>query len=496
VSRELVRCALLLLGAALPVAGQAVVVRDAGPGLAHRFIEAALLTPHTVFTPDSKPATIARDSTLASGALILARDAQIAGHVRGDVVVVGGDLNLRPGARIDGRAVAIGGGVYQSSVDVVTGEQVSFRDLTYDVRQTGDDYALYYRSLIVDYAEPVSWGLFHGLRSPGYDRSDGLSLPVGPTVALADSRLELRPRITYRSQLGVVDPEASADFQLNRRTSFRASVARSTFSNDAWILSNPVNGASALVFGADTRNYFRADRGEITAHRLWERVALEIEPYVGARWERASSTRPDSIVAGGPWSLFGRRSSDHMLRPNPPVDDGTIPSLLGGARLAWGSEALRSSVTVGEEITFTSPRAGGFAQTTIDGGLIVPTLGAQRYKLDAHLVLTVGGAPRQRWAFLGGIGTIPMLSLLEQGGDQLIFLDSRYEIPLLRFARPPLGVPVLSLRHVLGAAGAGTLPHLEQRVGLRGSWSFVRAEFLVDPARPAGELSIGASFVR
>ena len=47
-------------------------------------------------------------------------------------------------------------------------------------------------------------GLF-GLGFPGYDRANGLSVPVSASFAV-NSRITLDPRVTYRSQLGRIDP--------------------------------------------------------------------------------------------------------------------------------------------------------------------------------------------------------------------------------------------------------------------------------------------------
>ena len=51
-------------------------------------------------------------------------------------------------------------------------------------------------------------GLF-GLRMPLYDRVDGLSVPWGPRINLADARVAIDPTVTYRSNLGAYDLSAT-----------------------------------------------------------------------------------------------------------------------------------------------------------------------------------------------------------------------------------------------------------------------------------------------
>ena len=73
--------------------------------------------------------------------------------------------------------------------------------------------------------------------------------------------------------------------------------------------------------------------------------------------------------------------------------------------------------------------------------------------------------------------------MLSEGGDELLYFDARYNIPIDRVMLPLIGSPVLTIREVLGGAAAGALPSLEQATGLRLSASVLYAELLTDPAR-------------
>ena len=475
-------------------AAQTIELRVAGPGDRPRILQAAIAAPHHIVAPAATRAALPRDTTFTSSVIVLGRDATIASRVHGDVIVIGGDLFLHPGAAIDGRAIAIGGGVYNSAL-ARSGRQISFRDLTYDIAPTSSGYALTYRSLRSDASAPLTWPGLFGVGIPLYDRSDGLSLSVGPLLQLDTGSVEIGPGATYRSQIGKVDPSLTARANVGGATSVHASTGRFTQSNDAWIWSDLVNSASVLALGTDTRNYYRADRADVTVHTIWQSATLTIGPFVGGRIERAWSMGPDS-ASSVPWSFLGRNSVKHMRRPNPPVTPGTISSALGGARLGWDSQGVHATLDAFEEVALHTPITSRFAQTTLDGTIAFPTFGTQRYRLDAHVVLTGGTAPPQRWAYLGGAGTMPLLHLLEQGGDQLVFLDSRYDVPLDRVTLPLAGSPTVTLRHLLGAAGVDALPALEQRVGVRLSISVGRVELIVDPATRRTHIGVGISFAR
>jgi hypothetical protein len=88
------------------------------------------------------------------------------------------------------------------------------------------------------------------------------------------------------------------------------------------------------------------------------------------------------------------------------------------------------------------------------------------------------------------------MKLLEQGGDQLVFVDSRYMIPLTRPRLPLVGAPVFTLRHVLGSAGVRSLPDLEQNIALRLTLAIVRVEVVFDPARDIVKTGVALSFSR
>ena len=103
---------------------------------------------------------------------------------------------------------------------------------------------------------------------------------------------------------------------------------------------------------------------------------------------------------------------------------------------------------------------------------------------------------RQRYVHLGGSGTLRTLGAFEQAGDQLLFLEHTYSIPFERPALPLLGGPTLALRYVVGSTGIGSLPTLEQEVGVRVVLGLLRADMLHNPGRGVSKGSVGLSLTR
>lgn len=501
--RGLLLAAVLASLASAAAAQPRVTIVDMGPGAGGRLLARALASPHRLVPPDSASFVPGRDQPEPASLVVLGRSAAIEGSVRGDVVVVGGDLFVRPGARISGRAVAIGGGVYPSALATIAGSTESFRDYTYAITAVPGGYELRYRSLYEDASPPLIFPGVYGLRLPSYDRVNGVSVPFGPALTILGGRGEINAIATYRSDLGKVDPSVTADLQLNRRTRLAASAARGTYSNDEWIWPTLLNSASVLVLGKDTRNYHRADRAEATVHRTWEATYLEIEPLLGLRGERSWGVGPAPRERRGPWSLAGRTDTlEGMHRPNPAVPDADIVSFLGGAAAQWQRQDVRVRArAVMEQSVGVSGAAlvdpGQFTQLTADFATRFLTFGEHEYAMDVHWVTTPGGlAPPQRYAYLGGSGTMPFHDLLQQGGGELLLVDQRYSIPLAMVRLGMLGSPTLQLRHRLGGAGVTALPSLDQVLGVGVHIALARVEFQLDPATSRTRLSLGFTFSR
>jgi hypothetical protein len=512
--------ALLVWGGIAHAQQRTIRVVDLGLGPGPRILQRALAGPHVLVLPSRERAVLPRDSTYRTTVIVLGREAAVEGTVTGDLIVLGGDLHVHPHATVNGRAVAIGGAVYESAMATVGGGSLSFRDFTYDVVEAPGGFELRYRSLTNRPARAFTLPGAYGFRVPAYDRTNGLSVSLSPLIAVPRTQLLIDPGVTYRSQLGEFDPAGGVKLFVNSRTTLHAGVERGTFTNDAWICPDLLNSAATLVLGDDGRNYYRGTRANASGSYQWEWPGTTLTTTVGALWERAESVRPDTSAAGGPWSIHGQRDRLHMLRPNPPVDSGTIISGLIGARLGLSGGGITTRVALDVEAGGFNPAFGSasgasrsFVQATFDGTIIFPTFGTQSLRFDGHVIASATGrlpadrvmtvdasvpasAPRQRWAYIGGWSSIPTLDLLSRGGDELVYLDGRYSIPLDRLQLPVVGAPVVTLRNVLGGADVERWPSLAQATGVRLSLAAVYAEYLIDPANRRQFLGVGLSMAR
>lgn len=495
--RALVIACLLAWPAALGAQAR-VVVRDAGPGRLGRLVAAALQRPHEVNVGDTADLVLTRDTTLSRTLVVISRDVRIASALQGDLVVIGGDAYLRPGVRIEGSVITAGGGIYNTTLGTVEGERHAFRDETLVPTQLADgSYALDYRALRTREYATFSLPFPYGARIPSYDRVNGVTLPWAPFIQLDSGTISLEPTLSYRSHLGKIDPSVIATRTMGRRSRLVAFAGRTTRTNDAWISGDLANSISSLWAGRDKRNWYRADVVEAAYHRTWEGTTSELIPYVGAQWERAWSTGIQAPPRHLAYSVLDRRDTvEGMARPNPPVMRGVIASAMAGFTGEWQSPAqqLEARGSGRLEVAPLVLDDRRFSQLTLDAGVTFPVFRNVEFRSDMHGVATVGAAPPQRYAYLGGSGTIKTLDLLSQGGDQLLFVESRATLPLERFTLPFVGPPSVSLMHAMGAAGVGGLPGLTHNLGVRVSVRFLRVEFVFDPVNGDSEFGVGVAF--
>lgn len=466
-----------------------VELREAGPGLPGAILRRALgervLLPYEVWNT-----RLHRDSTYDATVLVIGSDATVAATVHGDVIVVNGNLFLRPGAHIDGDAVAMGGAVYGAREAVVLGTRRSFPSVRYDVDRSADRIALTYRPP----PRPPGTALLslpqaYGFRIPVYTRVDGAGIRWGPRLDAARGVVVFEPTVTYRSNLGAVDPGATLALTLGSGWRIEGAGERGTFTNDAWALPDIPNSVTVLAAGRDYRNYWRADRFDGRVSHTWTSTAGRWVLWGGARTERDWS-----VAAGGPWSIWGQRAADGMSRANPAIEQGRLSSALGGITAAYtlGDVTLRGDATV--EHAFDAPNGERFTQGTIDASVRFPTFGRQSFSLRAHAVVTGGDStPPQRYAYLGGAQTLPTMRLLAQGGDRLLFVESAWSIPIEAVRVPLLGTPVFQMHHAIGAAGVRDLPRLTQNIGLRLGLGPFWVGYDVDPSSHDNGVSAGFS---
>jgi hypothetical protein len=222
-------------------------------------------------------------------------------------------------------------------------------------------------------------------------------------------------------------------------------------------------------------------------------------------WSTGSIVPPKS-----PWSFFGRKGNLRMKRPNPRVAPGHIGSVIGGSGIHYVSGGVDAnldatveralSTTLLSDCSFGSGPAGSsfpgkYLQVTLDSRVQFPTFGTQTFSFVGHGLWTASApAPPQRYAYLGGSGTLATVNLLALGGDHLLYLAGDYKVPIDKIQLPSLGPPFVALHYAVGNAGIEGLPPLIQNVGVGIGAAFIRADYAIDPTRNRSPFSRKSAF--
>lgn len=428
---------------------------------------------------------IDRDTTLDerfrhSGDVVIAgATVRLEGEVTGRVAVLGGELFVRPGARIGGPIAVAGGAVYPSGLAEIGPILESPPGHVVDVNRLGGRYVV-----VATPPPPAprlrSSGVF-GLVLPTYDRVDGLTLGVGGSARLSSDKegARLRGDVRYHSRRGALGGTVALELPLSPAVWATAEVGRETRTNEEWIRGPLTNSLAGLATASDARNYYEADAVSLRIARLPTQPLIAGEAFAGP-WIGAQAARERSLAAGDPRSLTGD------WRPNPRIDDGTVISMLGGLVARWTGTAAQLAGDVAVEWAPGSAGDFDFARVVVDGIATISGLREDQLSIRGRTHQTLGGAPapRQRWSFLGGTNTLPTLDFDSIRGDRLVFIESVYSLPLPLAPLPLVGAPALRLVHATGTAWVTgeAMPRWTQNVAAGLRFSLVEAHVYVDPA--------------
>ncbi|MBX6362312.1 MAG: hypothetical protein IRZ00_00470 [Gemmatimonadetes bacterium] len=483
---------LLLLGiAASPLAGQRVTLSGRSDPTADRRVSALLRRGgYLLITHDT---TIPRGDTVGRSVLVAGATLRLDGTVRGDLVGVSSNLFLRPSATVTGDVVNAGGGLYSSEQARLQGDIVDRPLAEYDISRSEGVVAIVGRSPRLPVFQPDGVG---GVVLPTYDRVDGLWLRAGGRLRLprlGTDSIMLRGQAGYRTEVGGLTHLAELT---GRRGPGFLTIGHEevTATNDAWIRSDFKNSLGVLYNGKDYRNYYEAERwfaraGARFASGGWSgEVALLGEREVAR-----------SLATGDPWHLLG-----DSLRFNPPIDPGTIASVGAGADVTWVGRS--AAAEIGARTDVAGHVGGGdfaFGRYLIWGDWSMAAIADHALQIYWRAQGPLAGTdslPRQRWSFVGGSGTLYTFDIAEFTGDRLVFVETRYVIPLPdRLRLPIIGAPDLVFLHTAGMAWTrDSARALEQNVGVELRFFGFSLRAVTNPAHAGRdfEVNVGLSASR
>ncbi len=273
-------------------------------------------------------AEVPRGGEIAGPLAVLDGALRVAGRVRGDVVVINGDLTLETGAHVDGSVTVVGGAAAGvAEADVAGGVAVYGAPLRYRRDDRGIAYAGPRPAAELSAGREFGFGRtdFVVAVRGGYNRVAGLPISAGPRVVFGRINPTLvSARLIYRTGAGIetaphfgyaarVDQSVGGTRLLRVGFGLRSEIAPIEDNG----LSDSESSLATFLLHRDFRDHFERKGWSVDLSLTPPRVpgALTVE----YRSERDRSVRPT-----GPWALFDNRES---WRAEPVIADGTLRSL-------------------------------------------------------------------------------------------------------------------------------------------------------------------------
>lgn len=450
---------LLLLALAAPAAGQEregapapadtlgaeeVARMDLPPEVAEEVVE-FFNDPGTLHL--SGRTRIPAERVVSGDVAVLGGPLVVAGRIAGRVVVINGDVELLPGAVVEGGLTVVGGEVAGAEGARVGGEVVAYSErLRY--RRRGER---------IVHADPPGereraerrdgelFGRSSFLVATGqsYNRVEGLPVVFGPVVETAGSNpFRVRALAIYRTEAGPFletdrwGYRAGAEQFFGGHRSFRlgAGVHSVVDPIEEWHVSDTENGLSTFLFHRDYRDHY-----ERTGWSTWATLSPRGAPFSLTAEYR--SEEHSIVPVGDPWSIF---DNGDAWRRQPLVGVGELRTLLvrgevdtrndrhdpstgwyvsGRVEQALDSELVRPAAFrpvfhPNDDVSYLPVDAVAY------GDLTAGLLDVRRYNRIGpdsrlNLRLLLGGSldgealPPQRQHVLGGEGSLPGYGLFE-----------------------------------------------------------------------------------
>lgn len=267
---------------------------------------------------------------------------RVAGTVRGDIVVLNGDLRIDDGGRVVGNIVVLGGRIVLAPAAMHQGSRREFAgvapvgtqpDGTITMRARRRGLSEYTSASATFVTGPVQTTV--RAEADAYNRVEGLPIVIGPTLRWRpDDATAVRVHLA-----GIVRTAADPD-GLRNDFGWRAGIEIArldpvplTLNVDGGSAIVPLvdqafssleSGLSAFLMRRDYRDWMNSSGVGI---RLAYRPQPTLSASIGARWDRERTVR--AVDA------FTLLRADEVWRPNPAIDDGDYRTL--GATVQWDS---------------------------------------------------------------------------------------------------------------------------------------------------------------
>jgi hypothetical protein len=371
---------------------------------------------------------IEQSDTIYSNVVVKGGDLTVYGTVDGDVLVVGGDLNMKRTGKITGSARVINGSILKEDGAVIKGFEDYTKKEKISFRPSRSNFSKTVRTFDVPWSDEkmnLDNFIFR------YNRVEGLFLGVGSEKKYywdgernwnmyGSAGWGFRSH-TWRGNLGLARQFAILTNEGSGIIELGGEGYSLTDTKDKWIISLLENTASALLIHEDFRDYF--ERNGYTIHVAY----YSKDNYLKNELKFAyMADTYDSLANKVDWALFG---GGKQFRINPAIDPGKMRSMVasGGvstiSNTSYGPEgwSLYASAEVAKK------NWGGefeFGQYIVDLRRFQPLGRYNNFNIRVRAGSSDGTLPMQKMYELGGLGTMNAFPFKSEIGNRMFLMNA------------------------------------------------------------------------
>ncbi len=382
---------------------------------------------------------IDKEDVVDGNLVIVDGDLKIHGAVRGDVLVINGDVSLKDGSLVDGNVTSIDGTIRQSDNSRVRGNQLETRAKNlYAVNEWDEDLGRhFYSSSRRGHHGPYSTlPLRHVDESVilSYNRVQGVFLgwAIPKRISGKYDLLTVHGFGGYGFKEKSWRYEIGADRWLFDQTDYRFELGVKTYdltdTKDDWLLTSWENSLSAVLLHRDFQDYYRRSGYELHAS---QNLSIYFKGSLAYR-----NDDYESVVRNTNWALFGKRD----FRENPFIIEGNMRSLYG--ELYFDNRDNIEEPTrgwyakMGIETSNSKLKSDfSFNQYTFELRRYQPLGRYERFDIRIKASTAVGEVPLQKLNQLGGVGSLRGFSYKSLrggenafGGDRMLLANFEYNL--------------------------------------------------------------------
>jgi hypothetical protein len=354
----------------------------------------------------------------------------IYGTVNGDVLVVGGDLQMKHSGKITGNARVINGSITREKGAVIEGYEDKKSTKKTSYRESHRKFSKSGRSFDVPWLDEqmnLDNFIFR------YNRVESIFLGIGTERKFYwDGERNWNgygsigwgfKSHTWRGNLGLARQFAILSTEGNGIIELGAEGYSLTDSKDQWIISLPENTASALLIHEDFRNYY-------------ERIGYSLHTAYYSKHDYLKSELKltyladtyDSLSNVIEWAVFG---GNKRFRRNPIIHPGKMRSVIASGGVSTISKTSDGSEgwSLFASTEFAKRSCGSefeFDQYIVDLRRFQPLGRYDNLNVRLRVGSSGGTLPLQKLYELGGLGTISAFPFKSDIGNRMLLVNAEF----------------------------------------------------------------------